>query len=53
MKPGSRLGHFVVLAPVGSGAMGEVFRARDERPYCPALFPSDPRVHEVVKSYLP
>jgi hypothetical protein len=29
LKTGTRLGHFEVLAPIGSGGMGEVYLARD------------------------
>src|ERR1700682_3427849 len=31
LTPGARLGPYEVVAPVGSGAMGEVYRARDPR----------------------
>ena len=29
LKPGSRLGAYEILAAIGAGGMGEVFRARD------------------------
>ena len=31
ISPGFRLGHYKILAPLGAGAMGEVFRATDTR----------------------
>ena len=31
LVPGSSLGPYQILAPIGAGAMGEVYRARDSR----------------------
>src|SRR5918995_3219762 len=51
--PGSRLGPYEIVSPVGAGGMGEVFKARDTRldrtvaiKVLPAAIALDPHVRE-------
>ena len=49
LSPGVRLGSYEIVAPIGAGGMGEVFRARDTKlnrdvaiKVLPDLFARDP-----------
>jgi serine/threonine protein kinase len=49
LAPGTSIGRFEIIAPIGAGGMGEVYRARDGRigrdvalKVLPDVFASDP-----------
>src|SRR5262245_51339697 len=49
VAPGTRFGHYLIVAPIGAGGMGEVYRARDTTldrdvaiKVLPELFAADP-----------
>jgi Tol biopolymer transport system component len=49
LEPGTRLGHYEIIGPIGAGGMGEVYRARDTKlnrdvamKVLPELFAADP-----------
>ena len=52
MKPGTRLGPYEIVAPLGAGGMGEVYRARDtrlEREVAIKVLPADLAANPDVK----
>ena len=53
LAPGARLGPYEIVAAIGAGGMGEVYRARDTRldrtvavKVLPAQFAADPQLRE-------
>ena len=55
LSVGDKLGHYEILAPIGAGGMGEVYRARDTKlkhdvalKVLPEAFASDPGTHGAI-----
>jgi len=55
LKPGARLGPYEIVAPIGAGGMGEVYRARDtrlERDVALKVLPADALADETAQARL-